>query len=231
MRSLKFLAAAVLLAGAVTPCFSQDAEPMSAADRAFIQNIQFLCKWARTNAPQGNPVAIRVCAPGAAADATQAEEDSGNWWKHWRETDNETWERLAPAFDAALQEYATREERAAAADAKRLKAARTKAAHDKLVDSLPTMPIQELCALYRKGTVPEAFSQIAGRKDFSAEEISLIRSQSIELGMSEGTMLCAFGYPEDSHRTVGSWGVHTQHVYGHGLYIYVENGKVTSWQD
>ena len=83
----------------------------------------------------------------------------------------------------------------------------------------------------RKGTLPEAFAALASRKEFSAKELGLIGSQRIELDMSENAMLCALGYPEDSNRTVGSWGVHTQHVYGDGLYIYVQNGKVTSWQD
>ena len=42
--------------------------------------------------------------------------------------------------------------------------------------------------------------------------------------------LISLGKPDDINRTVGSWGVNEQWVYGRNYY-YFENGKLTSYQD
>jgi hypothetical protein len=58
-----------------------------------------------------------------------------------------------------------------------------------------------------------------------------IADKKIKLGMSEQALLCSWGEPPGGvHSSVGSWGVRKQYVYA-GTYVYVENGKVTSWQD
>lgn len=50
------------------------------------------------------------------------------------------------------------------------------------------------------------------------------------IGMSKAALIDSIGNPEKINKTVGSWGVHEQYVYGNGLYIYIENGIVTSYQ-
>jgi hypothetical protein len=40
----------------------------------------------------------------------------------------------------------------------------------------------------------------------------------------------SWGAPSDINRTVGSWGVHEQWIYG-DTYLYFENGILKSWQD
>ena len=60
---------------------------------------------------------------------------------------------------------------------------------------------------------------------------SQIRSKFVVIGMSECQLYAVWGRPEAQNRSVGSWGVHVQFVYGGGSYIYLENGRVTSWQD
>lgn len=59
---------------------------------------------------------------------------------------------------------------------------------------------------------------------------SLIRKEKVRIGMSECELYAAWGLPGEQNRTVGSWGVHIQHIYGNS-YVYTENGRVTSWQD
>ena len=59
---------------------------------------------------------------------------------------------------------------------------------------------------------------------------SLIRKEQVRIGMSECQLYAAWGLPSDQNRTVGSWGIHIQHIYGNA-YVYTENGRVTSWQD
>lgn len=50
------------------------------------------------------------------------------------------------------------------------------------------------------------------------------------IGMSREMATISLGRPNDINRTVGSWGVHEQWVYD-DLYLYFENGKLTSYQD
>jgi len=44
----------------------------------------------------------------------------------------------------------------------------------------------------------------------------------------------SWGEPNDINRTVGSWGVREQWIYGDILnakYLYFKNGRLTSWQE
>ena len=58
---------------------------------------------------------------------------------------------------------------------------------------------------------------------------------SVYIGMQKSDLLIAIGGPEDINKSVGSWGEHLQYVYRYGsydrIYIYLENGVVTSWQN
>ena len=50
------------------------------------------------------------------------------------------------------------------------------------------------------------------------------------IGMNREMATISLGSPKDINRTVGSWGVHEQWVYDN-LYLYFENGKLTSYQN
>jgi len=52
------------------------------------------------------------------------------------------------------------------------------------------------------------------------------------LGMTDEMARASLGYPDDVNRTVGSWGTHEQWIYDrYKIYLYFENGKLTSYQD
>ena len=230
MSQMPRLASAVLLVLFTLPSFSrEDSAPIS-DDRGYLDNIRHLCKWAKANAPHGNPVVIRVCEPGAVPDAKQAEADTQAWWNHWKSLGEEEWQRLANSWDAELAKKTARDVATAAAEARRRREAKDRVAREKLVSRLPSMSVPELCEVSRKGYMPEAAVALANRNAFEPKDIDLIRRGSVALGMSEDAMLCALGSPEDRNRTVGSWGEHIQYVFD-GMYVYTENGKVTSWQD
>ena len=57
-----------------------------------------------------------------------------------------------------------------------------------------------------------------------------IKEGKLMLGMSKAMAVAIWGRPNDINRTVGSWGVHEQWIYG-GTYIYFKNDVLTSWQD
>lgn len=62
--------------------------------------------------------------------------------------------------------------------------------------------------------------------------VSRISAGKISLGMTKEQVIASWGKPDDINRSVGSWGVHEQWVYGNPYrnYLYFENGILTSWQ-
>jgi|CXWL01.1.fsa_nt_gi hypothetical protein len=105
------------------------------------------------------------------------------------------------------------------------------------------MPEEKLCAAYgsalREGVVygigpfPDIVRLVrneSARRKLEFDD-KLISSGKIKLGISECQLYASWGLPKDQNRTVGSWGVHIQHIYGSGSYVYTQNGRVTSWQD
>lgn len=108
---------------------------------------------------------------------------------------------------------------------------------------LKGMSKDKVCAVYGKvlrgqeiyeiGEVVELVKLVkkeSARRKLKFDD-SLTRKEHIRMGISECQLFASWGLPEDQNRTVGGWGVHIQHVYGSGTYVYTENGKVTSWQD
>ena len=59
----------------------------------------------------------------------------------------------------------------------------------------------------------------------------IVANKEIMVGMTKAMVIDSWGKPDDINRSVGSWGVYEQWVYGDGQYLYFENGKLTSWQD
>lgn len=81
------------------------------------------------------------------------------------------------------------------------------------------------------------FEEARTRGLITDDEIRLIKEKKIRIGMSETALIASWGYPSKINRSVGSYGVHKQFVYesyskySSPTYVYVENGKVRSWQD
>jgi hypothetical protein len=232
MRSVKLLA--VVLVASSLSALAQLSADDAASDRKFMEKTQFLCEWAKTNASEGNKVTIRACTSSETSGAQQAWEDTLDWWQYWRDQDKTKGLQLERDFDSANAVRVARvkaaEDAVAAAEAKKQQAARVKASKEKLLRSIPTMSVPELCRVVRRGNTPQAIEELVSRNVFAPNETSLIASRKVALGMSEDAMLCSLGSPERANRSVGSWGVHIQYVY-EGLTVYTENGKVTSWQD
>lgn len=74
-----------------------------------------------------------------------------------------------------------------------------------------------------KNAAIEAAAQ--AKREARAAEIT------IRLGSPEKDVYDKFGRPSDINTSVGPWGVHKQLVYGKSLFIYIENGRVSAWQN
>ncbi|MBI4230988.1 MAG: hypothetical protein HY608_09160 [Planctomycetes bacterium] len=66
--------------------------------------------------------------------------------------------------------------------------------------------------------------------DLSPAVAAQIRAGEVSIGMTGNQVCASRGEPKSRNRTVGVWGVHEQWVYER-LYVYIENGVVTSYQD
>jgi hypothetical protein len=89
---------------------------------------------------------------------------------------------------------------------------------------------QERLAKEREEAQARERDACLGRSEVPASEVALVKAKEIRLGMSEAALLCSWGRPQSVNRSVGAWGEHKQYIYGR-VYVYVENGKVASWQD
>lgn len=118
-------------------------------------------------------------------------------------------------------------------------------AKQKYISDLPNhlkeMESEEFCQIYgnhirrenenydNENEVIKAMSNELKRRKLALNN-SLIIKQAIELGISQCQLYASLGYPADVNTSVGSWGVHKQHIYKSNRYVYTENGTVTSWQ-
>jgi hypothetical protein len=70
------------------------------------------------------------------------------------------------------------------------------------------------------------------KKKWGGKVVNSIRNGEIFIGMTDEQVRMSLGYPDDINRTVNAWGVNEQWVYeDYELYLYFDNGKLTSWQD
>ncbi len=80
--------------------------------------------------------------------------------------------------------------------------------------------------------------------NLDSETKSAILNGKIFIGMTADQVRASWGAAHDVNRTVGSWGIHEQWVYGYNKYygsgfigfvathyLYFEDGILTSWQD
>ena len=67
-------------------------------------------------------------------------------------------------------------------------------------------------------------------KKYGQATYNKLKNNLIWLGMTKEMATISWGSPNDINRTVGSWGVHEQWVYGRS-YLYFENGILKSYQN
>jgi len=87
----------------------------------------------------------------------------------------------------------------------------------------PVSPPSE--ADIRRGKYCRAHPETSG-----AFRQAILKGQ-IAIGMTTDMLIASWGFPEDINRTVMAGLVSEQWVYGKGVYVYLDNGVVTSWQD
>lgn len=89
---------------------------------------------------------------------------------------------------------------------------------------------EQLCDIYNDTSNENVLAELKSRDFLTGTDWSNISQGRIQLSMSYTALICSWGYPSSSNKSVGPWGVHLQLVYGDSRIIYIENGYVTSWQ-
>ena len=98
-----------------------------------------------------------------------------------------------------------------------------------------------LCNAYKFNKKETIRTELERRNALTFQEWEMIDSSYLQVGMSELALWCLRGgimqgVNGSINTSTGSWGVNKQYVYrplgmnGPAHYVYVENGKVTSWQ-
>lgn len=73
-------------------------------------------------------------------------------------------------------------------------------------------------------------NEIAKKEEEEANKITP-GCHKVYIGMTKSEAEISMGKPYDINRTVGSYGTHEQWCYNGGVYLYFDNGTLTSWQD
>ena len=95
-------------------------------------------------------------------------------------------------------------------------------------NSYASVTVEELSRKY----YTESEFKYAFTKKYGSSIYQLIKEDKIRIGAPSVILLYVYGKPDDINKSTGSWGVHEQWVYrSYDVYIYVENGKITSWQN
>lgn len=98
----------------------------------------------------------------------------------------------------------------------------------------PVQLVESYKAGLQKGK-EEYTNQNKPQSKFSDKEFNAILNESIYIGMSENALLESYGRPSKINKTVTSLSIQKQYVYNRPfqrtIYVYVENGFITGWQD
>jgi hypothetical protein len=98
---------------------------------------------------------------------------------------------------------------------------------------------EELAATRFEGQSQERIAQrrrrwyIETHPDLSPPAFHAISEGEIRLGMTSEQTRASWGAPTEIHRSVYTFGIHEQWVYGRmwPTYVYFEDGSLTSWQN
>lgn len=92
---------------------------------------------------------------------------------------------------------------------------------------------------YQSGPLlPQYLAEVQKRGLLSADEMAAVQARRIGIGMSECALFAAWGTPTRANRSVWRTGSRVQYVYrdmgyqiSRSRYVYVEDGKITGWQN
>jgi len=183
------------------------------------ERAAFLCDWSKTHSPSVNPEPLTFCQASEQATIDAIRAQTAAWWKYWEQKDESAENSLRDSFDSDWRDLRQRQQ-----------AEFQRKDEEEFSRSIHKLSTLELCVNYHDRDSNAAYTELKKRNALSASEWSLVHRQSIQIGMSELALICSWGSSSHVNRTVTQYRVHKQYVYGSTL-VYVEDGRVTSFQD
>ena len=106
-------------------------------------------------------------------------------------------------------------------------------------EKLSTIDSNGLCKAYYDSPTQNIKAELVKRNALTEKEWSAVAKKNISIGMSETAMLCSWGSPGgwgDIHARSSANGTTKQYVYRvcrscGATYVYIRDGKVSSWSD
>lgn len=94
-----------------------------------------------------------------------------------------------------------------------------------------SMNKEQLCHTYSINNDNTVRARLKLLYALTVKEWKQVDSGKVNIGTSELALQCIFGKPKKVNSTTNKYGTHKQWVYHNNVYIYTEDGKVTSWQN
>lgn len=150
----------------------------------------------------------------------------------------EEWKALDLAAQVKAEESVQRSRRAAADAA----ADRNRLALQRLPTELRSLDSDDFCVTFgaalREETLGSHAVPAGGKLSVLSEakrrglklDGARVVAGLIRMGITKCELFAAWGPAKEARLTVGRWGVHIQYRYGMNTFVYVENGRVASWQ-
>lgn len=205
----------VLFVCAVAVLLSNTAVADDSTDR---ERAVFLCEWSKTHAPSDNPEPLNFCQAPDSATIGAMGSQTAEWWKYWDQKDGGAATLLHDSFEKDWRDLLQQQQ----SEFQRKQ-------EEELAREVRKRSSLELCEIFHNIGSKSAYEELKRRNALSASEWNLVLEQSIQIGMSELALICSWGSAH-VNRTVTRYSVHKQYVYGAG-FVYVENGRVTAFQD
>lgn len=190
----------------------------------------FLCEWRTDHLPNDNSNPLDICS-NPQQPIQELRVQLKDWWGHYfvrfRQTFEDEWIG-GPAETRAQKAWAHKQQDLQA----QMTAANaiTDVEEDKrFAIAARQMSNTALCLAYREKGIELARAELRRRKALTNAEWELVDRHTINIGMTEVALLCSLG-PTEVNETVTSNVEHKQYVYPNRVYVYVVNGRITSYQ-
>jgi len=196
------------LSWVLAACAMSAAHAESLPDQITLSQGKYFCTWKNVPGAPPNPTPTPFCAE-PAPRPRDVSDQMADWWGYLYRHDADAAVRLQDKFRAEWSAETDPSRKAAAA----------------------SLSNSDLCSRFGRYHAEEDRAEIRKRKIVSQSEWPLVDAHRVRVGMSEVALLCSFGPPDSINRTVTSALVQKQYIYGDDSYVYVENGRVISFQN
>jgi len=190
----------------------------------------FLCEWRIEHLSNDNSHPLDICSS-PQQPIQDLRVQLKDWWDHYfvgqRQEFEDEW--IGSTAESRAQKAWARKQQDLQAEMTAANAITDAEDERRFSVGARRMSGTALCLAYRERGMEAARSELERRKTLTIAEWKLVDRHTIQIGMTEVALLCSLG-PTEVNETVTSNVERKQYVYPNRVYVYVENGRITSYQ-